>query len=1015
MKLKPLRNVLLWLQTVCLIGLASACSDDISNPEPIIPDLDSSTGIVLRIPNVNSEGGFDTRGESDPTTAANTTSDEGKVNGGDIYLYVFNTTDSEYSKCIHLGASNFGTAYSKLPCLDTNTGKKKYAGVKATVGTTETYYSVPMYPGTYKIYIVANLKDYVTLPDGVEDFTELTEKQLNDLTLNFTGPLSADKLPMVCMPKDVDQADGDGVFDILTTDLTTLTCNLRFLCSKVRYTVLFDNTDGGFSKASFQNNLLSFTDKNAVSKIAKQTPFEKPASTPDSYTTTSNKINLLPVGYPGGDYPSTTEGDKNAIDNDKVTNLQGNNGAWNPDGQRAWQGVVYLPENLSTDKRTQLFFDGVVNGTLSNGVASGTDGADNPYTINLITAEGMDKTSTLERGFFYDLTIKASKMAKYDLKFEIKPWERDQLIYDLHGPNYLYIDKTVVNVEAGEKSFIEYDTNVAKLDFKSAVYMRGKEAIPIYEFKEVDGKIEITVNSKLSADECQAITDATNRAENPSNDYNYFHIKAGNINKKVTVYPLSLEPFLTVEPEEITINVREQLSSGNYDNTKNPFQIVVKTNFANYKITSADWEEELGVEGNISDILYLAYKDASGNYQKVEFDDEIGKPESGRNEYYLIYKGLNDGNTFWSEKDHELTLTFTPEGKTDKAKTVKINTQRSSDNYIIYFKAPEGWKNPHIYVYQCLEIPANHDYNKNFHGKTYNMAGKPVGYYKGEAATTNEAWAALEYSFTGKIAFKGWNYGDNKKALEDSKSQFYTCNSAQGFFAFTDGCGTDDNSWNASKAKSDNRYEKKMDFCAEWRGKLNGVCKDCVGAGYNSLWPGIAMIKEGDWYRFDLSSVATPGKALIMFTDLHNRIGSELTNDYDSRRYPEKDMVGIPLFDYPNRTGYFNLADGKKYFTNTPDGVQNVQNKKYVIYYENVANWSQPYAYCWTGTNINNEFPGEAMTRVSGNLWKYESDIKYENLILNQGNSNGQSKNLTFSSGYKYKWNGSDWDITRYN
>ena len=1008
--MKKLRNILSLLSVLLLLGSLSACTDDLTTPD-IPVDLDSSTGIVLRIPNLTDGSGFsNTRGEEDPTTGANTNGSEGAVKDGDIYLYVFNTVDSDYDIRLHLGKSDFNSAYSNLPCLDTKTGKKKYAGVKATANGTDTYYTVPMYPGKYRVYIIANLKNYVTLPQGVT-FDNITEAQLKDLTLDFSGVLNADELPMVCMPKDVDQADVKGEFDILTTNITDLTCNLRFLCSKVRYTVLFDNTEGGFSKESFQNNLLSFTADNSVSQIAKQTPFIK-GTTPSSYTEDAKKISLIPVGYPGSGYPTTTTGANNAIDKDKVTNLTANKGAWNPAGQRAWQGVVYLPENLNAGKRTQLYFDGVVNGTLTDGVASGTDGADNPYTINLITATGMTESSTLERGFFYDLTLKATKMAKYDLKFEIKPWERDQLIYDLHGPNYLYIDKTVVNVEAGEKSFIEYDTNVAKLDFKSAVYMRGNEAIPIYEFKEVDGKIEITVNSKLSADECQAITEATNRQVNPSNDYNYFHVKAGNINKKVTVYPLSLEPFLTVEPEEITINVREQLSSGNYDNTKNPFKVVVKTNFDNYKITSADWGE-LGVTGNTSDILYLAYKDAAGNYQKVNFNSDIDKPESGSHEYYLIYEGLNDGNTFWSEKDHEMTLTFTPEGKSEKAKTVKIKTQRSSDNYIIYFKAPSGWTLPHIYVYQCLEIPGNHHQMLNTGSGKRDIAGMPVGYNKkGE-----DSFAALEYSFTGKIAFLGWDAQVNKDALNATKQSGYEGYAFyQGFFEFKDAKDYDDIeyiSWKADATKKQSeRYNMDFDFCADWREKVS--CGKCQGDEYAKLWPGIAMIEEkikvGDkeetWWRFDLSATATPGKALIMFNDTHDNV---------NRRYPAHAEVGVPLFDYPDRIGYFDYAAGKTYFTSTPNGVQNVQTKKYVIYFENTGNWSQPWAYCWTGTNINHAWPGIKMTQVSGNIWKYETDIKYENVIFNPGNDNGKSIDLDFSSGYKYKWNGSSWEITKYN
>ena len=62
-------------------------------------------------------------------------------------------------------------------------------------------------------------------------------------------------------------------------------------------------------------------------------------------------------------------------------------------------------------------------------------------------------------------------------------------------------------------------------------------------------------------------------------------------------------------------------------------------------------------------------------------------------------------------------------------------------------------------------------------------------------------------------------------------------------------------------------------------------------------------VEEGPnkgWYRFELSGVATPGKALIMFTDTHPH-GYDVAN-----RYPLDKQVGVPLFDFPNREGWFD-------------------------------------------------------------------------------------------------------------
>ena len=70
-------------------------------------------------------------------------------------------------------------------------------------------------------------------------------------------------------------------------------------------------------------------------------------------------------------------------------------------------------------------------------------------------------------------------------------------------------------------------------------------------------------------------------------------------------------------------------------------------------------------------------------------------------------------------------------------------------DYVIHFRPGTDWGSPHIYVYQCLQLP----------GDLAQNASKPVG-YKFEDNYNFVYFAALEYSFTGKIAFKGWKgYG----------------------------------------------------------------------------------------------------------------------------------------------------------------------------------------------------------------------------------------------------------------
>lgn len=72
-----------------------------------------------------------------------------------------------------------------------------------------------------------------------------------------------------------------------------------------------------------------------------------------------------------------------------------------------------------------------------------------------------------------------------------------------------------------------------------------------------------------------------------------------------------------------------------------------------------------------------------------------------------------------------------------------------------------------------------------------------------------------------------------------------------------------------------------------------------------------SMIYEGNgWWKYTLTGIATPGKALIMFASGHSYADN-------MQRYPGQDQVGIPLFDYPNREGWFDLTGSSRQFSST--------------------------------------------------------------------------------------------------
>ena len=464
-----------------------------------------------------------------------------------------------------------------------------------------------------------------------------------------------------------------------------------------------------------------------------------------------------------------------------------------------------------------------------------------------------------------------------------------------------------MNIVPGERYAMWYDTNAPELEgYSPLVTLDNGKQVPLYKFEEDKDNhtFNIWINPEVKSKYFDGI-----KAEKEK--YNFFHIKAGNLYKRIEVYPFDLDLFLLVDPDDITINVREKIASGDYGDK---YIITIQTNYDSYTITQDNWKSLFNddTETNTSTDLYLTKPDGT----RVKFGDKITPSETGVDTYYLYYTGLNDGRTFWTEESHKLALivTATTEdgSKTSDPEKVNIQTYPSSDNYIIHVKLPAEWTSPHIYVYQCLEFPATTNDAKR--------ANKPL------ATSSDGRTAALEYSFTGKIAFKGWNVG----AYNDPNAA--AGQTTNGFWYFTG-----DTSWEPADVDPKHYYE--LDFCHSFR--ENADCADCKNEKYNKTWPGIRMEWEkdnndGKWWKFILSGVATPGKSLIMFADQHTRgEGTALGNDWNSRRYPEIKKVGdeempdpgIPLFDYPNREGWIDLtSDAGKQNGFTPNDPNNSED-----------------------------------------------------------------------------------------
>ena len=893
--------------------LLSGCADDFTPGDPL---PEGATGVTISIPRPLT---ISTRADGDPTTTPNEkeiAAGEGKITSANLYIYKVDDKNNELSELVEN--------------VDITQEFTKNNGISHNETTV---YTRELQPGKYRFYILANVKDYNANLTNETLSGEPTEIQVKNVSIKFDSekqPNLNDGLPMAGKAEDVTMESG-GELDATTGTVTIgkgqnvkLNIDLTFLCTKVRYTLLFDNTDNtGFS--NIFTTPLTFTNLK-VSNCAAETPiygpstqqsdnnsfsigslnhYHFPATTSSIAAAGSSNVPNVPKVLNDfnniNDTRATTSSDID-IDNlvDKISDLSDETVR-----QRAVQSILYLPENISEEdaSRTTLSFLAQLcndpsrtfnyNIPLPNGTTDGTttDGTAAP-----------DPDNTLVRGHYYDLVAKVTSPGEFDIRLSVAPWTLQQIVYTLHGPYFLHLDKTVIPVTVGEKTKIWYESNAESVEIDEGYSPKYKlqdgTEVPLYVLDNTtySDTLIVSVNPLVDA---QSLSD-TDRAK-----YNYFHLKAGNLRKKIDVEPLRLDPYLDVDPVLITIDARERIASGVYSGD---ISVNIYTNLKAVTITKGE-ESAWDLVTDSEKSLWLT----DWNDSEIEKSNTISIDKEKKAVLKLNYAGINSGWELWKEKRQ---LTFDVSGKTENgyliSRQVTVNIVNNIQNYTIHFRPPTGWGNPHIYVYQCLEFPAGSD-----------LANKPVG------ADTEGKTAALEYSFTGKIAFKGWNVGSYNNP---DRSTGYV----NGFYYFTDdkiGSGPA-TQWAPGEEGFSKHYYDNMDFCEEHRKSVGQTCTQCNSSSYNKLWPGIQMESEPDgWWKFELTGIATPGKALIMFSDGHDGNNDKRFPGFvDPNAKDKMPKPGVPLFDYPDKEGWLDYANGGEQFTSSkPEEITG--NVTYRIYW----------------------------------------------------------------------------------
>lgn len=608
-----------------LAGMLAGCSDVVDYHGDDMPEGASS--LTIRIPNVEAAAMFGaTRSDSYRNTRAIDEASEGEINN--LYVVAVPTDDE-----------NDFTIYPFSAPTNT-TGKYKE-------------YNVVIFPGNYRLYVIANINDYLRDDDEqtLLQYEVHNEDELKNLIIHFQSvrPLQAGNLPMACFPKDiVSDAIADGVITIIKNEKKKITANLSYLCSKVRYTILFDNED--FSNG-FGNSTIDFlTDKASATNIRQYTALTDEGTASKDFLSSYWGIELAKYKYPSGtDYP-TSESDnlESFVEDDELS------------GKKAWQGVAYLPENNQDGvERTILNFPYLFDG----------EEGQKPKIIELFAENHKldHEVHGLERGKMYDVVVKVKNPDETEMEATVKVsnWDMENLSYQLHGPYELVLETATVSIEAGDAPKTYWFRSDAKVTAESPQVKVNDTDTDVFRLEVAqdengNGTFTVSLNPEIP----------------PTTDVsgcNYFYLKAGNLRKRIDVYPFVPGAFLSLDKDEITIDVSEIIGQGMYSGY---IDVPFSTNLDDLtlNLSGDDTGDSFPINADYLQISIFDKNGAAVSGYDVNIaitTNSISLPHLHEGILRISYSGLHDGLYFWrTPHNYELII---EEGNKTENEVGKIN------------------------------------------------------------------------------------------------------------------------------------------------------------------------------------------------------------------------------------------------------------------------------------------------------------------------------------------------------
>ena len=619
-----IRDFILSLVSWFILLVTVSCSDELGGERA---PISSESNLHVLVPTVLSSRGTRADDASGLPTY-NATVDECQIN--DLTLYAFPTGNGNEGKLL----------------VETLPAPLATMMVEPHVAN----YQLNIEPGTYHIYVVANMNKVLSSqPKPIQ-----TEDELKKIVLNYgvggePGMPVSTNIPMIYEPeKDATGKLAETVIKAAGDKYTEVAANLKFTCVKVKLNLIMDPT----ASDNLYDKSYSITDIVAQ----KLTPSTHLLWDGKFTQSESDVTSVYATGIENTIYPSLSTGEastgryyqngeytideNNANENNKdVVSItdRTNKGTDAPTNFKQWlfQGTYYLPERYisKADEQSVLKINGKVNNSNKN-----------QYTIKLGHKQNAsDALPTFPRGTYYEIIGKIKSLGNMtlDCNVSVEDWTPVTIDADFNHTT-LWVSKTKASVTSTTADSIDYKSNVmlTEADFGCDEKVGEKDVI-VTKLDAVKNRITFNINKDILFSEYKGKYRGTAKV----------WIKAGNIKKYLDV-AYDASPYFEVNPQEVTI----------YWNSDNNTKVVqFKTNLGGLTFT-----------GNTSSTIGKSTIQAS-----------CDKPDTPEGTFQI--KATHDPVT---TTVHYLTVQpkESPEGF-NFVKKIKVTVKPAVGNYRINFRA----------------------------------------------------------------------------------------------------------------------------------------------------------------------------------------------------------------------------------------------------------------------------------------------------------------------------------------